>query len=401
MKFFAQSHFYLTDYLSVIRERVSIAVVYSSNPEESGNVIERTFNSRSWKAYKEVAEQIAGSLRTLGFRAVDTVGDGLELIQAIQSKKYGLYWLNTAGIQGRDPMSHAASHLESLGLPYIGHTPLQSALLDDKVIMKQWLRGVGLPSAPFIVRFRGGKTSVSKSDSDFAYEFGQDCKGPFVVKPAHGRGSVDIIVTEKVEDLEEAVLRISQRSEDRVIIESLLIGQEYCVWGSRGIIVRNNELIVKQGYLSFGHSERLFDLRKRIFIKEGGSNKIIDPCRSLTSSEQKLKDKLSYIARMIVSGLGLFCPIRIDLRLDTNGSISILEANPKPDLKRPNPNETGLLAMALEDLHCSFDDYVLKIMVDWLDYHLSHAPSSLAMLQPLFERYSSQSHQREKVPAVG
>lgn len=60
-------------------------------------------------------------------------------------------WLNTGGVQGESPMCQTQALLETAGIPYVGHSPLNAALLDDKGLFKLACRGLGIKTAPFIV----------------------------------------------------------------------------------------------------------------------------------------------------------------------------------------------------------------------------------------------------------
>ncbi|HQH28317.1 MAG TPA: hypothetical protein PLP17_13040, partial [Oligoflexia bacterium] len=280
--------------LDVLRERAAVGVVYSGDPDAPGNVIERTANARPWKSYKKVAGQIAEALSQKGFKSVELVSEGPELQRALERRRYQLLWLNSAGLQGKGPTAHAPAMLESLGFPYVGHEPLQAALLDDKVLLKQWLRGVGLPTAPFIVRAGGSRSLVLRTDPDYAREFGPGFAGPYLLKPALGRGSVDVQVVDDISTLAPLIAELTAKTNDRVIVEQFLPGQEYCVWAARGLQLRDGRVAGHQEVVSFGHSERLFPFRERIFLKKENQIGIADPARMLSDKEAALRDDMSY-----------------------------------------------------------------------------------------------------------
>ena len=378
----------LEPYVDVLRDKCSLGIVYAGDPEESSNIAFRTENIRDWKSYKSVAEQIANALVASGFREVELLKEGADLRKSVSRRTHQLYFLNSAGVQGRCPMAHAASYLESMGMPYIGHQPLISALLDDKVIFKQWLKGIGLPTAPYAVRGGTSGYRFLPSDGDVVKAFGQH-QGPFLVKPAVGRGSVDVYVTEDFNNTAETVEKLARKTGERVLIERFLPGYEFCVWAARGIKIENGLPVSWQRPFAFGQSERLYALKQRIFQKADQSNQIVDPARALSRDERPLFDDLAYLGEEIFTILALSVPIRLDVRRSEDGHFSILEANPKPDLSKPADNEFGLLSAALSSLDCSYEDFILKIVYDWLDFHLRYSLGSLKSLLPLFERYSA------------
>lgn len=94
-------------------------------------------------------------------------------------------WLNTGGVQGESPLCQTPALMETAGIPYIGHTPLNAAMLDDKALFKMACSGLGLPTAPFVVHNpAAGRLRPSKCAA-FKAAFGS-YRGPFIVKPVNG-----------------------------------------------------------------------------------------------------------------------------------------------------------------------------------------------------------------------
>src|SRR5262249_8388169 len=132
-----------------------------------------------------------------------------------------IVWLNTAGVQGDAPMTHAPALLEMLGIPYVGPNPLNAAALDAKHAFKTLLQGLGVPTAPF---------------ATWAADDGYDCfatmlpghDGPFVVKPAHGRASLHVEIAETRADLAAIAESVVTQSAAIALIEPFLGGTEYC-----------------------------------------------------------------------------------------------------------------------------------------------------------------------------
>lgn len=386
----------LNELLDRVRAFARVAVVYSANPDEPGAVLHRTMQPRSWKSYRDVAEQIGDTLRTLGVATVEVVAEGPVFQAALVAGRFDLVWLNCAGIQGRDSLSHTAAACEALGISYVGHSPLQAALMDDKVLMKQWLHGIGLPTAPFVVRFGAGARTLSATDPDFAQAFGHSYRGPFLVKPAQGRGSVMVELVDDLAAVSAAAERINQATQDRVIIERFVAGQEYCTWMAGGLHVQGGEIVGERKLAIFGSAERLFLDYSRVF-KKSESAEANDLARPLSAGEDRLREDLYYLGRTVFSGLSLSIPVRMDVRRDENGFFQILEVNPKPDLRMPDPGHAGLLSVALSDLGCSYADFIWKILADWLHFHLRFHRGQLS---GLFAALDRSGPERVSAPAV-
>jgi D-alanine-D-alanine ligase len=140
----------MPDYLDVFRSRLRIAVVYGGDKNRENAVIYRTLNPRPWKSYEAVARDIQSALYELGFEYVTLLPDDMTLPQRLKEEQIHLAWLNTGGVQGYDPVSHTAAMLEMLGLPYVGHNPLNASTLDNKHIFKRELQALDIPTAPFM-----------------------------------------------------------------------------------------------------------------------------------------------------------------------------------------------------------------------------------------------------------
>ena len=112
-------------------DRAHTAGVCGGDKSTPGAVIRQSVNARSWKSYHSVAEDIAESLERQGARKVTLLADDMRLGERLQQENIDMVWLNTGGVQGRSPMSHGAAMLEMMGVPYLGHDPLMSAILDS------------------------------------------------------------------------------------------------------------------------------------------------------------------------------------------------------------------------------------------------------------------------------
>ena len=60
-----------------LRSRLRLAVIFGGNKSCGDSVLYPAHNSRSWKSYEAVAEDIAASLRRNGFQHVDTMPEDM------------------------------------------------------------------------------------------------------------------------------------------------------------------------------------------------------------------------------------------------------------------------------------------------------------------------------------
>ena len=139
----------LQDLIGKLVADLRIAVIFGGDKQVNGAVINQTVNPRNWKSYESVAEDIAASLRRIGFRYVSTIPDDMYLGDRLRQEGIHFAWLNTGGVQGFNSVCHASAMLEMFGVPYVGHNPLSAATLDAKHTLKRDLVMDGIPTAPF------------------------------------------------------------------------------------------------------------------------------------------------------------------------------------------------------------------------------------------------------------
>ena len=171
------------------REALKVAVVFGGNNSVPGAVKFQSLNVRSWKSYEAVAADLEKSLRDIGFKHVYPMADDRFLFDNLEKHDIDFAWLNTGGVQGYNPTSHAPAMLEMMGIPYIGHDPLNTSLLDNKHLFKREMVALGVRTAPF---FNWNKSKHGANTywlEDLPGIFG-DYAGPFVVKPVSGCASL-------------------------------------------------------------------------------------------------------------------------------------------------------------------------------------------------------------------
>src|SRR5215510_7957263 len=83
-----------------LKSRVRLAVIFGGDKSASGSVVYRAHNTRSWKSYEAVAQDIADALQRLGFRHVDLMPDDMRLGERVRRQGIHMAWLNTGGMQG-------------------------------------------------------------------------------------------------------------------------------------------------------------------------------------------------------------------------------------------------------------------------------------------------------------
>ncbi len=376
----------LDDLLEMLRPQLRMAVIYGGDSREEGTVLYRTHQTRFWKSYKEVAGDIEASLQRLGFRHIFLMREGPGLAAQIASEGIHLAWLNSGGIQGYDPLCHAPALLEGLGVPYIGHSPAQAALLDNKYLFKLLLQGLGLPTPPFLAWHPAQGSPPAPGDAHFQRVFG-DSPAPLVVKPSNGRASRQIHYVERPAELSEAMAEVYHQTHNQVLVERYLPGREFAVGGGPSVLRRGGAWVRSEPPWCFAHLERRLDPEEKIFQSKdkrpitGGRIWLLK-----RKGDAKLIDRMTKLCCGVYRALHLGALVRVDMREDSDGRMQILEVNPKPDLQpAASDGSQSLLAQGLASSAMSYDELILSQIAARLDHAFSHCLPTVSPILELIE----------------
>ncbi|HKO18481.1 MAG TPA: hypothetical protein VJU82_06310 [Acidobacteriaceae bacterium] len=380
-----------------LRDKLKIAVVFAGDKNSADTVIFRSDNTRAWKSYEAVACDIADGLKGLGFRHVELMPEGMQLADRLRRHQIHMAWLNTGGVQGYNSACHAAALLEMVGIPYVGHNPLSATTLDNKHTFKREAVCAGLPTAPFTTWDMARGSFLPDVNSRFSRAFG-DYSGPFIVKPVSGRASLNVCFVLDRSGLTDAVAEVYRDTKHLVLIEKYLPGREFCVAVTGPVTSKGGNITLGAEPFAFGVLERTFTEDEKIFtsmdVRPISGERFKHVC---TKSEPNLHMELGRLAREVYLEFGLESLIRIDIRSDEDGELYILEANPKPDLKRPGKNVTSLIAAGLEQTNLTYDDLLLSILTDRLYSLFRRKHASVSHIVSLLDEGASEGWSAEAI----
>lgn len=217
---------------------------------------------------------------------------------------------------------HVVSYLELLHLPYTGSNPRGLMLARDKVLTKKVLAFHKIPYPKFIEVPQG---RMVKRPKPLTF--------PLIVKSATEEASLGIsqasIVTDD-EKLAERVAFVHHSVGSGALIEQYIEGRELYVG-----IIGNGQLQVLPVWELI--MDKLPDDAKRIAtervkwsrkyqIKYGIISKEADDLADHKTQE------IQGLAKRVYRALGLSGYARIDMRMDAEGRLYVLEANPNPQI---------------------------------------------------------------------
>jgi D-alanine-D-alanine ligase len=388
-----------------LRSRLRLAVIFGGSKSTPGGVVYPSRNTRSWKSYEAVAVDIAASLQRNGFRDVQLMPDDMHLGDRLRRAGIHMAWLNTGGVQGYNPTAHASAMLEMFGVPYVGHDSLTATTLDNKQAFKREALCAGLPTAPFVTWHMARGAFQPDVNSRFQRAF-NEFSGPFVVKPVSGRASLHVHVVGDKAGLATAVEEVYRATENLVLIEKYLPGREFCIAVAGLITARGGRLVRGCEPFTFAALERVLRPDEKIFTSMDTRPITKDRCHSLDRQRDSMAlDRMHRLAREVFLEFNLGSLVRIDMRTDENGKLFILEANPKPDLKRAAEGVTSLIAEGLSESGMDYDDLILSLLADRLDFLLKHRRDNLGHIVDLMSsaayagwggQYAGHGHEEPK-----
>ncbi len=363
----------LDAYFQALFGELRLAVIYSGDKEKPGSVLYRQGNTRPWKSYQEVAGDIQQTLQEIGFRHVSLIADDMNMIDTLRRESIHLAWLNTGGVQGENPVCHASAILEMLGIPYVGHNPLNSSILDEKDVFKRHLQTMGIRTSPFVTWLPAHARSLTwRMEKAFGSH-----RGPFIVKPVSGRASLHVHHVERLEDVAARAEQVYAVTRKGVLIEKYLSGREFCVAVCGGVTRRHGCFHQSEQPFAFSTLERHFEPGEAIFTSMDRKAIRADRASLLSSNEASLRFELMDLARQIYREFDLKSIVRIDIRADENGQLHVLEANPKPDLKRPVEGRTSLVSMGLKEYGMDYKDLIFGLLADRVNDLLTYHPAKI------------------------
>ncbi len=343
------------------KSKMRIAVVHSGDKTKPGTVVNEIANTRFWKSYKFVAEDISSSLKRAGFKHVEVMKEGIHLIKRLTEFEADLVWANSGGVQGRASICHLPAMLELAGIDYIGHDPANSLLLDQKHIFKWALKAKGIKTPSFFVWPAKSPRFTERGNKKFYRNFGT-FEGPFIVKPTSGRASQNVEYVENVKNLGMVIEAVNKETQSDVLIERFLNGREFTVSIMPSIVCQNGKFVNHNNPFCFSRIERILSKNEKIFTSMDVKPITAERAKLLDFEDSELILKLDALATQVFTEFNLETLVRVDFRVDMDSELNILEVNPKPDLKRPLNDTFSLSSLGLEAEQMTYDDLILSIL---------------------------------------
>jgi D-alanine-D-alanine ligase len=217
---------------------------------------------------------------------------------------------------------NVVSHLELLRIPYTGCNPRGLMLSRDKALSKTLLTYHRIP-VPESAIFRVGRAVQRPKRLAF----------PLIVKSATQESSIGISQASVVEDdtrLRERVRFIHHKIGTDAIVERYVEGRELYV----GVLGNLKLHVFPVWELRFADlpEDRWHIATERVKWSDAYQKKYGITSGPASDLDGDIAERIQKICKRVYRTLDMSGYARIDLRLDTEGRIYVLEANPNPQL---------------------------------------------------------------------
>lgn len=217
---------------------------------------------------------------------------------------------------------NVVSYLELLHVPYTGCNPRGLMLARDKALTKKVLSYHRIPYPDFIVVPQGRSAKRPK-----------ELTFPLIVKSISEEASLGISQASIVEDdekLRERVAFIHQSVGTGALVERYIEGREFYV----GVIGNGHIQVLPVWELIM---DKLPEDARRIATQRVKWSRKYQDKYGITSEEAKnlptgKAEEIQHMAKRVYRALGLSGYARIDVRMDAEGKVYVLEANPNPQI---------------------------------------------------------------------
>src|SRR6188474_244010 len=270
---------------------------------------------------KEVEEEVAEVVTKLGHEPVMYELDGTQKsLLALTRMDCDLVFNLSESFAGDDTADFKiAAYLELIGKKYTGSGTHGLMLAQDKALAKKIFQFHGVHTPVFAKSYRG------------RLDFSHDLHFPVIVKPAREDGSIGIEFSAVVNSIRELMERIDwlhANFDSPVLIEEYIEGREMYV----GVIGNDKPEALPVVELDLS---KLPDGTPRIAaaeVKWGKGTKAYRDTKSMipTDISEEMVLTLQQTAVAAYQALELRDYGRVDMRLQPDGCVQVIEANPNP-----------------------------------------------------------------------
>jgi len=310
----------------------SVAVIY--NPVERGG-------EAVVRGVVEGATEAHDAIKALGHRvSLLSLDQGVRpFVEALEALQPDVVFNLCEGYRESSAGEYCiAGFLELLGIPYTGSGPMALGIALDKPLSKELFSARRIPTPRFAV-YRQMPASL------------QPLTFPVILKLASEDASLGITPDNVVFDEASTLKRLQQLLDEYhspVLAEEFIDGREFTValFDGQPLLVEEIEIHVKPRIVGFRAKWEAGSAECQ------GTTPVFAP---VITSEQR--EEMITLAARVWDVIGIRDYARVDFRMDADGRIYVLEANPNPDISAGSGYRRSL-AIA----NISYPDFIARLL---------------------------------------
>ncbi|MEV6653912.1 ATP-grasp domain-containing protein [Streptomyces sp. NPDC051219] len=214
--------------------------------------------------------------------------------------------------------------LDYLRKPFCGSGVAASAIAADKILCKQAMEGLGVPT-PAWQAWKPGEAAGWEG-------------GPVMVKPALGGSSVGMSLVRDEAALAPALEHAWETDPSTVLVEEYVTGLPVTV----GLLQLPGGVLAFPPLATEVHDGEFYDAASKLDADAKGTVSV-----ALADLPAEVLDALTRHARTLWDGLGCRSAARIDFMVTTDGKVYALEVNTTPGMSRESNFVTGAALCSL------------------------------------------------------
>lgn len=316
-------------------------------------------------AAAESAHDVHAALAQHAECALFPVGEDLAgALLAIRDWAPDLVFNLCEGVHGRTGWeAHFVLALDMLGIPYCGCDAVTIALTQDKGLVKQLLRQLGVPTPDGLVLASG--CPEGQALADLADLLARAPSGRVIVKPIRQDGGIGIDASGVVDHPAAALERcraVWDRYQQPALVEVFLDGAEYNLGlyaGTHGVVILPPGQIVFAPELA--PAARVVGWKAK--WTPGSREDLATESRIVDNIDPDLHAELTATCRHVAAMLGALGTLgmsgycRFDLRRGPDGRMHVIDINANPDIGPSSGFRKALAAAGID-----FADFLAELI---------------------------------------
>ncbi|MCB0417031.1 MAG: ATP-grasp domain-containing protein [Bdellovibrionaceae bacterium] len=294
-------------------------------------------------------EALSGAIQSLGFEVIP-IEATKELAEELKQKEVNVVFNIAEGIASRARESQVPAICDLLGVEHTGSDATCLSISLDKAVSKRLVSAEGVLTAQSKLYTRPPKKAPKASEFRF----------PVIVKPNNegtSKGINEKSVVQNVDELMDAMQRLSSEISGPILVEEFVSGREFTVG------VFGNSTLRVLGPLEIRFKEKkenpysIYTLEAKMDDSPEDNEflQLVCPVTDLAPASQR---QLHNSAKKVFRALGCRDVARVDFRMDEQGKPYFLEINPLPGL---TPHFSDLTIMA-ERLGVEYNQLIKMIL---------------------------------------